>query len=51
MTRKKKTKLRKRRSAVARDLYTPKYKQRVVELKTRYKRKNKKLKTEKEHED
>ena len=41
MTRKKKTKPNKRRSAVARDLYTPKYKQRVVELKTRYSRKRK----------
>ena len=41
MTRKKKTKPNKRRSAVARDLYTPKYKQRVVELKTRYSRKKK----------
>lgn len=41
MTRKKKAKPGKRRSAVAKDLYTPKYKQRVVELKTRYRRKKK----------
>ncbi len=41
MTREKKTKTRRKRSAVAKDLYTPKYKQRVVELKTRYRRKKK----------
>ncbi|MBK6896847.1 MAG: hypothetical protein IPH06_09670 [Alphaproteobacteria bacterium] len=40
MTRKKPS--RRKRSAVAKDLYTPKYKQRVVELKTRYRRKKKK---------
>lgn len=41
MTRRKKAKPGKKRSAVAKDLYTPKYKQRVVELKTRYRRKKK----------
>ena len=41
MTRKKKTRRGKRRSAVARDLFTPKYKQRIVKLKTRYSRKKK----------
>ena len=43
MTRKSKPETRrgKRRSAVARDLLTPKYKQRIVKLKTRYSRKKK----------
>ncbi|MCL4679067.1 MAG: hypothetical protein KJ017_10815 [Alphaproteobacteria bacterium] len=50
MTREKKTKTRRKRSAVAKDLYTPKYKQRVVELKTRYRRKKKKVE-EPEQED
>ncbi len=41
MTRRKKTKPRKRRNAVAKDLYTPKYRPRVVKLKTLYSRKKK----------
>lgn len=41
MTRRRKTKPGRKRSAVAKDLCTPKYKQRVVELKTRYRRKKK----------
>ncbi len=49
MTRKK-TKARKRRSAVAKDLYTPKYRPRVVKLKTLYSRKKKKPETQEEGE-
>lgn len=47
MTRKKPARKRPR-SAVAKDLYTPKYRPRVVELKTRYRRRKKK---EKQDED
>ncbi len=48
MTRKKPSK--RRRSAVAKDLYTPKYRPRVVKIKTLYSRKKKKPETQEDAE-